>query len=86
MDLSTIDNATLTVWYREATEAMHALMTGRQTVSASYSQGTGARSVTYSQANLGDLRQWLEQLAVAMAARSLITLPRPRRRAIGIVF
>lgn len=33
------------------------LMAGGKVVTASYTQGDGARSVTYSQANIGDLTQ-----------------------------
>jgi hypothetical protein len=33
------------------------LMAGGKIVTASYTQGDGARSVTYSQANIGDLTQ-----------------------------
>lgn len=85
MDFATIDDTTLLSWYGQAIQAMNDLMTGGKVTSVSYSQGTGARSVTYTQANIADLRQWIAQLAAALSARSLILQP-ARRRAIGVRF
>ncbi len=84
MDLSTIDSPTLQAWHAEALRANHALMSGRQVVSASYSQATGSRSVSYTAANLNDLRQWIAQLEAALVKRGLLAMPPPRRRAIGL--
>lgn len=49
-----------------ARRAYTQLMSGEKIVSASYSQGDGARSVTYTQANLAQLTAYIRQLQVAL--------------------
>lgn len=85
MQYPTIDNATLLAWYGEALNALHQLRTGAKIASASYSQGTGARGVTYTQADRDDLIRYIAQLESALAQRGLLAdSTKPRRRAIGI--
>lgn len=55
-------------------------MTGAKTVSLSYAQGTGARSVTYTAANLDALRGYITDLKRQLGVTTT------RRRAIGVRF
>jgi hypothetical protein len=56
------------------------LMSGAKVVSASYTQGNGGKSVTYSQTNIGQLVIAIRQL---QAQLGIIRTP---RRAIGVRF
>lgn len=84
MDLSAVPTETLRLWQADALQAQHALMTGRREVSMSIGTPGTSRSVTYTQANLGDLRSYLAQLAAEIAKRGGAQVT--RRRAIGVRF
>lgn len=45
-----------------AQTALIALQSGQKIVSASYGQGDGTKTVTYTQANIGDLTMLIRQL------------------------
>jgi hypothetical protein len=74
-----LPTATLQLWLTEAQTALHYLTTGRQTAVASYAEGTGSRSVTYTKATIGDLRVYIRQLQEALGVAS-------PRRAIGVYY
>jgi hypothetical protein len=57
---------TLALWLSEAQPAYHALSTGTQTVSI----GTGDTRVTFTAANIADLRQYISELQSAIAVLS----------------
>lgn len=57
--------------------ALMALASGEKMVTASYQQGTGARSVTYTAADSARLENLIRQATIAINGR---------RRAIGVVF
>lgn len=61
-DLALIPLATLQQWQSDAVTALHQLSIGAKVVTASYSQGDGSRAVTYTPANINDLRAWLAKL------------------------
>jgi hypothetical protein len=84
MDLSIVDTALLRRWMVEAMEARHAISTGRREVSLSVAHPQSSRSVTYNQASLGDLRQWLADLTSELGRRGIGR--GPRRRAVGLRF
>lgn len=46
----------------EAEAALHNLLIGRSTVTASYAMGDGSRSVTYTAANANQLRDYIREL------------------------
>lgn len=50
------------------------LSSGRKVMSASYTQGDGAKSVTYTRATIGELA-----MAIRMAQQQLGIIPRARR-------
>lgn len=58
-----------------AQTALIALQTGQKIVSASYGQGDGTKSVTYTQANIGDLTMLIRQLQLQLGV-----IHRARRR------
>ena len=62
----------------QAQTALISLETGAQVATVSYAQGEGNRSVTYSRADSGRLRQLIGDLQSALGMRS--------RRAIGVRF
>ena len=66
-------------WLGEAQSALQKLMIGGNPVTVSYAQGEGQRSVTYSRANMADLREWIGELNAALGNGR-------QRRAIGVVF
>jgi hypothetical protein len=70
--------ATLQQWLADAQQAMHDLSTGAKGESYSYTQGDGAKSVTYTRATIGDLQQYILGLQYALGIR--------RRRAIRPIF
>lgn len=76
--LDGLDLATLQGQLTAMQTALLALQTGSLTVSVSYSQGDGSRSVTYSQANIGSLTQAI--LNVQQQIDILNGVPGPRRR------
>lgn len=55
---------TLATWLTEAQTAYHALNTGTQTVSV----GTGDTRVTFTAAQVADLRRYISDLQAAIAA------------------
>ena len=61
-DLALIPLATLQQWQVEAMLAVHQLSTGQKGESYSYTQGDGAKAITYTRANINDLRAWLAKL------------------------
>lgn len=86
MDFCGTDDATLQQWYADAMSALAQVMTGAKATTISLSQAGGARSVTYNQTNLADLRAWIAMLANEMRGRGLLSCTPSRRRAIGIKF
>ncbi|GJG92846.1 gpW family protein [Cupriavidus pauculus] len=64
----------------DAQAALIALQTGSKGVSFSYTQGDGAKTVTYQQADIGALTALIRQLQ-----QQLGIIPRARRR-IGFVY
>lgn len=71
--------ATLAVWLGQAQQALQNLMTGQLAATVSYAEGQGQRSVTYTKANLPDLREWIGELNAALGRGR-------QRRAIGVMF
>lgn len=61
-DLALIPLATLQQWQLEAQLALHKLSTGQQGEAYAYTQGDGSKSVTYTRANINDLRAWVAKL------------------------
>ena len=64
--LAGVPRATLLLWLATAQGALSQLMTGAKVVSAAYVQGDGSRSVTYSQATLPALNNWIMLLNEAL--------------------
>lgn len=58
-----------------AQTALIALQTGQKIASASYGQGDGTKTVTYTQANVGDLTLLIRQLQLQLGV-----IHRARRR------
>lgn len=69
--LAGVDNATLQQWLTEARNAYAALMTGRREVSVSYD----GKSVSYGQADMAQLQNWIgllqRQLGIGCGRRAL---------------
>lgn len=76
-DLAGIPRATLLQWLTEAQQAMHDLVTGAKGESYSYSQGDGAKSVTYTRANIGQLRGYIAELKAQLGVRRARRAIRP---------
>lgn len=57
--LAGLDNATLQSWLTTAQTALMQLSTGTKVATASYSQGDGSQSVTYTQADAGRLQAFI---------------------------
>jgi hypothetical protein len=61
-----------------AQTALIALQTGQKVVTAGYGQGDGTKSVTFTQANIGDLtlliRQLQQQLGIIRHARRRMSI------------
>lgn len=83
--LDGLDLATLQGQLTAMQTALLALQTGSLTVSVSYSQGDGSRSVTYSQANIGSLTQAILNVQQQIDILNGVAGPR-RRRPIMPVF
>jgi hypothetical protein len=83
--LDGMDLATLQGQLTAMQTALLALQTGSLTVSVSYSQGDGSRSVTYSQANIGSLTQAILNVQQQIDILNGVAGPR-RRRPIMPVF
>ena len=77
-NFSGVPQATLQQWLTESQQALHDLSTGAKGESFSYTQGDGAKSVTYTRADLGALQAHINALLYALGLR--------RRRAIRPVF
>lgn len=72
-DLAGVPDATLRAWLLQAQTALHELSTGGKVASASYSQGEGGKSVTFTQAQLPALRA---HIAALKAQLGMVTRPR----------
>lgn len=83
IDLSPIDSATLQQWQVAALNALQTLGMGGRVASASYTQGDGSKSVTYSQLDQAGLSLWLTRIQNELVNRGLAN-PCRRRRAIGV--
>ena len=64
--LQGVPSATLTLWLATAQQAYADLMSGGKVVTASYSQGDGSKSVTYTMASMANLQAWIGQLQRAL--------------------
>lgn len=64
----------LRVYLAEAEAALHALMTGKQSVSVGYE----SKTVTYTKAEIGALRAYIAELKARLGQGG--------RRALGVVF
>jgi hypothetical protein len=84
-DLSTIDNATLQQWNAAAINAFVTYNTTGRVTTANYTQGDGAKSVSYSVPDIGTLRAFMAQIQDEMMRRGLLARRR-MRRAIGVRF
>ncbi len=69
---------TLQTWLLAAQNALASLMTGQLVATVSYQNGSGNRAVTYTKANVADLRAWIVELQTALG--------NARPRAIGVMF
>lgn len=67
--LAGVDDATVRLWLSKAQTALMELSTGNKIASASYSQGDGSQSVTYTQADMARLQAFItlcqSQLGIA---------------------
>ena len=61
-----MDTAVLQANLAQAQAAYNALMCGSKTASASYAQGDGSRSVTYSRTEIPNLMAYIQSLQVAL--------------------
>ena len=77
-NFSGVPKPTLEQWLAESQQALHDLSTGAKGESFSYTQGDGAKSVTYTRADIGALQAHINALLYALGMR--------RRRAIRPVF
>lgn len=64
-----------------AQQALVALQNGARVVTASYGQGDGAQSVTYTQVSRGSLEQWILYLR---AMTDPVNMRHPRRARLAI--
>lgn len=73
--LAGVSADTLRQWLGDAQAAYAQLMTGSKVVTVSYTQGDGAKSVTYRAADMVRLTAWIgllqRQLGVGTARRAL---------------
>ena len=73
--LAGVPSSTVQQWLTDAQAAYAALMTGTRSVTVSYAQGDGARSVTYRPAEMASLAAWImllqRQLGLVPARRPL---------------
>lgn len=77
-NLTGVPPATLQQWLAAAQMSLNQLSTGAKLEVASYTQGDGTKSVTYTRANLGELQMYIQELQYALGLR--------RRRAIRPIF
>ena len=70
--------ATLAANLAQAQAALNSLISGDLTASVSYAEGSGSRSVTYTRAQIAELRLHIENLQTQQGYRG--------RRAIGVRF
>lgn len=75
------DCATKRLWLAEAENALHALMTGTKEVKITFGPN---KSVEYTQANLRELRAYIDQLRAEVAECDGQT--RPRRAPVRLTF
>lgn len=75
---SNLPRRTLELYLSQAQQAYNDLLIGNKPISVSYSQETGAKSVTYTQANMQLLQEYIIDLQRALGIN--------RRRAIGVRF
>jgi hypothetical protein len=61
-DLAGVSTATLQQWLADAQQALHDLSIGGKPVTVTYTQGDGQKSVTYTRAEAGALRGYIEEL------------------------
>ncbi|MCQ8240530.1 gpW family head-tail joining protein [Rhizosaccharibacter radicis] len=64
--LAGLSRATLQANLAAAQQAYNDLMTGAKVVTASYTQGDGSKSVTYTQTSMINLRSYIEELQRAL--------------------
>jgi hypothetical protein len=64
--LQGVPTATLQQWYNSALNAYAQLMDGSKVVTATYAQGDGSRSVTYTVQSRVNLQDWIMQLQRAL--------------------
>ncbi|MEX3635966.1 gpW family head-tail joining protein [Paraburkholderia sp. BR14320] len=64
-----------------AQQALVALQSGQRVVTASYGQGDGAQSVTYTQVSRGSLEQWILYL---QGMTDPVNFAHPRRARLAI--
>lgn len=57
---------TLQAWLTEAQLAMRQLRTGGRAISLSYNMGAGSKAVTYQATNIGDLQNYIDELAYVL--------------------
>lgn len=65
-ELQGVPAATLQLWLGQAQTALHTLQIGGMVATASYSQGDGQKTVTYTRANMGALRVYVRELQQAL--------------------
>ncbi len=73
--LAGVPREILQAWRSTALEVLAELQTGAKVVSATYAQADGSKSVTYSQANLGDLNNWIMLLNEALGVTRGVRRP-----------
>ena len=76
--LQGVPPGTLQAWLSAAQNALATLMTGQMVATVAYQNGSGNRSVTYTKANIADLRAWIMELQTALG--------NARPRAVGVMF
>ena len=64
--LAGVPAATLQTWLTQAQTALMQLQMGGKPISVAYTQGDGSKSVTYTQASLPNLTNWILLLNTAL--------------------
>lgn len=77
-DLAGVPQATLRQWLLDAQTALHQLAIGGKVEAAAYTQGDGSKSVTYTRAQLPQLRAHIALLQSALGIRGVRRPLRPR--------
>lgn len=80
-DLASVPLVTLQTWLFAAQQALQSLMTGTKVESVSYSQGDGAKSVSYTRADINQLRAWIAKLNAQINTLTGLTVRRGPIRA-----